>query len=176
MRALLFFMILGLCVSAKAEENSAIPVVKRVGPYLGVAPGSNDLAPNKADLRSVGTTRLISWVGFQMAGPGGRVFIQSTEPLEFDIVSTGEGKIVIDLANSFLHSSNDGRRLETGWFPTAVLWVEAKQHSEQVTRVTIRLREEVGYDVRQQGNYLFFDFRAPQGPVTTPAPTTTPPG
>ena len=176
MRVALFFVILGLFSSAQAEENTSPPVVKRVGPYLGVAPGSNDLAPNKADLRSVGTTRLISWVGFQMTGPGGRVFIQSTEPVEFDIVSTGEGEIVVDLTNSHLHSSNDGRRLDTGWFPTAVLWVEAKQRVDQITRVTIRLREEVGYDVRQQGNYLFFDFRAPQKPVTAPVPAPASPG
>ena len=170
MRFALFFTILGLALSAGAEETTPQPQLKRVGPYMGVAPGSNDQAPGKSALRSIGTTRVVSWVGFQMMGAGGRVFVQGTEPLEFDIVSTGQGQIVVDLANSYLHSNNDGRRLDTGWFPTAVLWVEARQLAGRVTRVTIRLREDVGYDVRQQGNYLFFDFRAPQNPVAPPAP------
>ncbi len=159
----LLLILFPLTVSAEGEEG-----IQRSGPYYGVQPGTQELAPNKSALRSRGVIRIISWVGFQMQGQGGRVFVQSTEPPEFELLGTEPDLIVVDFPNTRLHSKNDGHRLETGWFPTAVLWVEAKQLKKNVTRVFIKLREVVAYDVRQEDNYLFLDFRAPKGPLTAP--------
>lgn len=147
-------------------------VAPRNGPYLGVAPGVRDQAPAKARVHSRGAVRLVTWVGFQMVGPGGRVFIQATEPPVYTLVPGPADEVILELSGTRLHTSNDGRRLETGWFPTAVAWVDAEQRPGDVTRVTIKLRETVGYDLRQEGNYVILDFRPPAAAV---APPQTPP-
>lgn len=141
----------------------------RNGPYLGVQPGMQDVPPHAARARSRGAIRKITWVGFQMAGQGGRVFIQATEPPEYSIVPGAPDEVVLELSKSRLHSRNDARKLETGWFPTAVASVDANQLRGNKVRVSIKLREVVGYDLRQEGNYLFLDFRPPTGPLKPPS-------
>ena len=168
MRLSLFLAMVCIPLPSLAQQGEAQDTIQRSGPYYGVQPGTQELAPNKSALRSRGAIRIISWVGFQMLGQGGRVFVQSTEPPEFELLGTEPDLIVVDFPNSRLHSKNDGHRLETGWFPSAVLWVEAKQRRNNVTRVFIKLREVVGYDVRQEGNYVFLDFRPPKGPISAP--------
>ncbi len=175
MRIALAILVLFCVGDAWAEDTAKSTEVNRLGPYLGVQPGAQDQAPGKSQVRSRGAVRLITWVGFQMAGQGGRVFIQSTEPATYDIVPGNPDEVIIELSNARLHSKNDGRLLDTAWFPTAVLSVKAVQKKKSITRVTIKLREIVGYDLRQEGNYIFLDFRPPQGNLTVPTIQTPTP-
>lgn len=154
--------------TAQAEPTPKTHATTRTGPYLGVQPGMKDLAPGKATVRSKGAIRVVTWVGFQMAGQGGRVFIQSTEPPEYTLVPGEPNQVILELVDTRLHSVNDGRPLDTGWFPTAVARVDARQLKGNRVRITIDLREVVGYDLRQESNYLFLDFRPPVGPITPP--------
>jgi len=167
--------LLGLLCAAplSAENKKENSNILRTGPYLGVQPGANDTAPGKTDARSQGAIRQITWVGFQMSGPGGRVFIQATETPQYDVVPSDPLEIIIELSNSRLHTRNDARPLDTTWFPTAVASVHAKQIKRNVTRVTIKLRQSVGYDLRQEGRYIFLDFRPIKRPVAPPKPATT---
>ena len=168
---------LALAAPAVAQDSSKKQSEedRRDGPYLGVAPGARDTAPGKTKVRSRGAVRYVTWVGFQMVGQGGRVFIQSTEPPVYNLVPGASDEVIVELLDSRLHSTNDARKLETGWFPTAILSVDADQHKRNITRVTIKLREVVGYDLRQEGNYLFLDFRPPTQPIVPPAlPTPEP--
>lgn len=141
----------------------------RTGPYLGVQPGQKDVAPGKVQPSSKGGVRLLTWVGFQMVGEGGRVFIQTNEPPVYEVIPGSPDQVVIELPSTKLHRRNDGRPLRTGYFPTAVAEVDADRIKRDRTRVTIRLREQVGYDLRQEGNYLILDFRPPTKPLTPPA-------
>jgi len=165
--ALFVIVIASVAHGKKPKANSP---VARTGPYLGVQPGANDLAPGKTEVRSRGAIQVVTWVGFQMVTQGGRVFIQSTEPPRYDVVPSDPKSVVIEFANSRLHSKNESRALDTTWFPTAVESVTAKQHRGNKTRVTVKLRQIVGYDLRQQGNYLFLDFRPPTKPITVTKP------
>lgn len=169
--ATLLLALLTLAAAPAGAQDAPTPKTKastRTGPYLGVQPGMKDLAPGKATVRSKGAIRVVTWVGFQMAGQGGRVFVQSTEPPEYTLVPGEPNQVILELTDARLHSQNDGRPLETGWFPTAVSRVDARQLKGNKVRVTIDLREVVGYDLRQEGNYLFLDFRPPTGPITPP--------
>jgi hypothetical protein len=170
-------LFLALAVPAVAQDSTKKQKEedRRDGPYLGVAPGSRDTAPGKTKIRSRGAVRYVTWIGFQMVGQGGRVFIQSTEPPVYNLVPGGADEVIVELLDSRLHSTNDARKLETGLFPTAILSVDADQHSRNVTRVTIKLREVVGYDLRQEGNYLFLDFRPPTKPIVPPKLNTPTP-
>lgn len=161
------FLALALAAPAAAQEDPAA-VNKRQGPYLGVQPGSKDLAPGKSKVRSKGAIRVLSWVGFQMVGQGGRVFLQTSEPPVYTLVPGAADEVVIELPDTRLHSKNDGRPLDAGWFPTAIASVDADQLRGNVVRVRIKLREVVGYDMRQEGNYLFLDFRPPTQPIVPP--------
>lgn len=140
----------------------------RTGPYLGVQPGQKDVAPGKVQPTSKGGVRLLTWVGFQMVGDGGRVFIQTNEPPVYEVVPGSADEVVIELPSTQLHRRNDGRPLRTGYFPTAVLEVDADRVKKDRTRVRIRLREQVGYDLRQEGNYLILDFRPPTKAIVMP--------
>ncbi len=182
MRSVLFHLLLGVALTAPAvamdsasKKKKQTEEDRRDGPYLGVSPGARDTAPGKTKIRSRGAVRYVTWVGFQMVGQGGRVFIQSTEPPVYNLVPGATDEVIVELIDSRLHSTNDARKLETGWFPTAVLSVDADQHRRNVTRVVIKLREVVGYDLRQEGNYLFLDFRPPTKPIVPPKlPTPEP--
>ena len=159
---------LGLPTAANAiEDKESAKVAARNGPYLGVQPGVRDNAPGKIDVRSRGAVRVVTWVGFQMQGAGGRVFLQTTEPAVYNLVPSAADEVVLELADTRLQSHNDGRKLETGFFPTAVAWVDADQ-VKRTTRVVVKLREVVGYDLRQEGNYLILDFRPPTQPLSVP--------
>ncbi|MBU0551033.1 hypothetical protein KKF91_07170 [Myxococcota bacterium] len=165
MRWILYlFLLLPLCAQAKKAEKKA---PTRTGPYLGVQPGTKDTAPGKK-IRKAGKRRLITWVGFQMVGQGGRVFIQSSDKPVYNLVPGASDEVVLEFSNSRLQSFNDGRRLDTGWFPTAVSWIDASQKRGDIVRVVIKLRELVGYDLRQEGDYLFLDFRPPTKPLEPP--------
>ena len=154
-----------------AKQKAA---AERTGPYLGVQPGVKDSAPGKADVRARGALRLMTWVGFQMQGVGGRVFVQTTEPAVYNLVPSLADEIVLEFTDTRLQSGNDARALETGFFPTAVMSVKASQ-ARNITRVVIKLREVVGYDLRQDGNYLMLDFRPPTiTPVAPGNPQTSP--
>ena len=138
--------------------------------YLGVQPGSNDVAPGKKDVRSRGAIKQVTWVGFKMSGLVGRVFIQSTESPEYDVIASDPLEVIIELRNSRLHTKNEGRPLDTTFFPTAVQSITAKQLRGNKTRVTIKLSQSVGYDLRQEGQYLYLDFRPLTQPKVIPAP------
>ncbi len=177
MRILAALLMMITWAPAYADGGETSEEVPRQGrPYLGVQPNVNNQAPDKVGLRSKGAIKLVSWVGFQMVTQGGQVFIQSTEPPQYDIVPSDPKEVVVELSNSRLHSKNEGRTLNTQWFPTAVESVVAKQHRGNKTRVTIKLRQTVGYDLRVQGNYLFLDFRPPTQPIKVeqPKPKVTP--
>ena len=95
-----------------------------------------------------------------MTTPGGRVYSVTSPQYR-----AYADEVVIELTNSRLHSRNESRPLDTTYFPTVVESVTAKQRRGNKTRVTIKLREVVGYDLRQEGNYLFLDFRPPTKPI-----------
>ena len=137
---------------------------------MGVQPGRRDTAPGKS-LPS--GRRVITWIGFEMASAGGRVFVQTNGPPVYKLVPGASNEVVVDFPDTRLRSENDGRPFATTGFPTAVASVEATRHGRRTTRLRIKLRETVGYDMRQQGNYLFLEFRPPTQaltPVPSPAP------
>lgn len=138
----------------------ARPAAHLRGPYLGVAPGTNEDVPRLRRRRKSGL-RVATWVGFQWIGEGGRVFVQANTPPQYTLVPGNPDEIIIDLPETRLRTRNDMRTLDTTMFPTAVASVHAQQLSGDTTRVTIKLREVVGYDLRQEGNFLLLDFRPP---------------
>lgn len=151
---------------------------KTRGPYRGINPGVVDTVRGKTNRAGRRGRVLVTWVGFRMEGDRGRVFIQTTAPVRYTLAPGARDEVIVDLENARLQSRNDGRKLDTSAFPTSVLSVNADQRDRSTTRVTIKLRTPGPYDMRQEGSYLFLDFRPPAllgtdpgaSTLTTPAP------
>ena len=150
------FLILVCMVSIAYASPTASP---RSGPYLGVQPGTRDEAPN-TNLKEVPTTTNdVTWVGFDMRAPGGRVFIQTNQPAKYQVLPTVPTRVKLEIQESALNWKNDGHHLDTRFFPAVVNSVKATP-SDSGTSVTveIKLKHAAAYDLRQEGNYLFIDF------------------
>lgn len=164
-----WFFSAALLTAAPLTTLGAVP--ERDGPYLGIQPGTRDVAPGKVRIQRRGGRAVMTWVGFQMLGTGGgRVFIQTNKPAQYTVVPSAPDEVVLDFEHTRLHRKNDGRKLDTTFFPSAVDWIDADRRGH-TTRVTIHLRERVAYDLRQEGKYLFLDFRPTLAATEAATPT-----
>jgi hypothetical protein len=142
--------------------------------YDGVVPGT--AAKNPLPAAPKGGAHLV-WTGFQMTPTGSRVFLQTTQPVQFDldegrVAKSGKSTLAVRLEGCRIHMANNRRKIDTRFFATPVSGVSARQKGHNV-EVRIALREvasavphsESGPDGTQ---FLVFDF--PPGKAT-PEPT-----
>ena len=148
-----------IVISAFFSVAMAQPKVPaRTGPYLGVQPGLRDVAPNTELRAKRDSDNAVTWIGFDMSSPGGRVFIQTAQTAQYEVVPTEDNEVIITLENCTLNWKNDGHHLDTCWFPTVVKQVQAKVHGKSGVRIRVQLKSSGNYDLRQEGNYIFVDF------------------
>ena len=156
MRFTAFMIMFALISLSIATAEPKVPA--RTGPYLGIQPGLRDVAPN-TELRGTSeSTNALTWVGFDMSSPGGRVFIQTAQTSQYEVLPTADDEVIIELKNCALNWKNDGHHLDTSWFPTAVKQVQAKAKGKASVLIRIQLKASGNYDLRQEGNYIFVDF------------------
>ncbi len=154
MRFAALMIILTFISAAMAQQK--VPV--RTGPYLGIQPGLRDIAPNTELRGSTDSDNALTWVGFDMSSPGGRVFIQTGQTSQYEVIPTEDDEVLIELKNCTLNWKNDGHHLDTSWFPTSVKQVQAKAKGKSDVLIRIQLKGSGNYDLRQEGNYIFVDF------------------
>ncbi|WP_309894277.1 AMIN domain-containing protein [Archangium sp.] len=99
-------------------------------------------------------------VGFAQEPSASRVFLRTTQPVEFN-VTEGEKVVFVVLENTGIAESNNTRPLDTSFFDTAVTSVVADAGPSRTVRVSIRLKEQVSYQTRQNGNELSIEFQRP---------------
>ncbi|HZH77946.1 MAG TPA: AMIN domain-containing protein, partial [Archangium sp.] len=99
-------------------------------------------------------------VGFAQESTASRVFLRTTQPVEFN-VTEGEKVVFVVLENTGIAESNNTRPLDTSFFDTAVTSVVADAGPSRTVRVSIRLKEQVRYQTRQNGNELSIEFQRP---------------
>jgi len=99
-------------------------------------------------------------VGFAQGPSASRVFLRTTQPVEFN-VTEGEKVVFVVLENTGIAESNNTRPLDTSFFDTAVTSVVADAGPSRTVRVAIRLKEQVSYQTRQNGNELSIEFQRP---------------
>lgn len=149
-----------LCLSLSTVALAEPTVQQRSGPYLGVQPGMRDVAPNTNLRTTPSEDNALTWVGFDMTAPGGRVFLQTSAPAQYQVLPTADNEVVLELKNCELNWKNDGHHLDTSWFASsAVKTVQAKPRKGDATVVVrIKLKRSGAYDLRQEGAYIFIDF------------------
>ena len=134
-------------------------------PYSGVNPTLRNFAPGKT-VKSIEGQQKITWIGFQAQGDRAHVFIQSDQPPLYEISKSSDDRVLIDFPSATLHTRNDMRTLDTGFFPTMVRYVKATQVSRTIVRVTIKLRRSsTGYKVKKDKEMLHFFFNSPKTPI-----------
>ncbi len=118
-------------------------------------------APVQGDSAGVSSrSKTMTLVGFQQAPTGSRVFVRTNEPVRYN-VSEGNREVVLELENTRIAESNNTRSLNTSFFDTAVASVDADAGPSRTVRVAIKLKEQVTYETRQEGNEVFIEFQRP---------------
>jgi hypothetical protein len=110
--------------------------------YDGVVPGSAERNPLPA--APPGGPYLV-WTGFQMTAAGSRVFLQTTQPVQYDLTEgrvsrSGKSTLTVRLSNCRIFMANNRRKIDTRYFATPVSAVSARQKRHDI-EVRIALRE-----------------------------------
>jgi hypothetical protein len=99
-------------------------------------------------------------VGFQQQAGGARVYVRTNEPVSYK-VSEGRNEIVLMLENTQIGKGNNTRGLDTSFFDTAVARVDPAVGPDRSVRVSIKLKESVPVQTRQEGNTISLEFPRP---------------
>ncbi|OJT20692.1 hypothetical protein BO221_31175 [Archangium sp. Cb G35] len=120
-------------------------------------------APSQGDSADVSSrSKVMTLVGFRPAPSGSRVFVRTNEPVSYN-VTEGNKEVVLELENTRISESNNTRSLNTSFFDTAVVSVDADPGPSRTVRVAIKLKEQVQFETRQNGNEVSIEFQSPSG-------------
>ncbi|WP_224247894.1 AMIN domain-containing protein [Hyalangium gracile] len=107
-----------------------------------------------------GRRGILEIVGFQQRDGGSRVYVRTSEPVSYK-VSEGRNEIVLMLENTQIGKGNNTRALDTSFFDTAVTRVDPTVGPDRSVRVSIKLKEQVPVQTRQEGNTISLEFARP---------------
>jgi hypothetical protein len=107
-----------------------------------------------------GELRDITGVGFQQLEEVSRVFVKTSDKIQYRVDSSREKLIVVTFENARVPRHNDTRPLETQYFSSPVTQVVAKviEGTSPSVNLEIRLRKKVPYKVTQTAGMVAIDF------------------
>jgi hypothetical protein len=139
----------------KAEEPRA-----STGTRVASAEVPRRAEPESPSPASVsGRRKTLELVGFQQQSGSARVYVRTNEPVSYK-VSEGRNEIVLMLENTQIGKGNT-RALDTSFFDTAVARVDPTVGPDRSVRVSIKLKESVSVQTRQEGNTISLEFPRP---------------
>jgi len=100
----------------------------------------------------------MTFVGFQPAASGARVFVRTNGPVHYTVQQEGDKKVVLELENTRIGTRNSRRPLDTSFFDTAVAMVAPNPAGNRTVRVEISLKEAVSFQTKQDGNEVSVEF------------------
>lgn len=120
----------------------AVPGPAPAQTYDGVVPGPSGKNPLPAAPK--GGPYLV-WTGFQMTATGSRVFLQTTQPVQFDLnegaaKKSGKSALAVLLRGCRIYMANNRRKIDTRFFATPLAEISARQRGHDV-EVRLALRE-----------------------------------
>ncbi len=129
-------------VTPLEKSMEAVPGPALGMKYEGVVPGPTGRNPLPAAPK--GGPYLV-WTGFQMTATGSRVFLQTTQSVQFDlnegaVKKSGKSKLSVFLRGCRIYMANNRRKIDTRFFATPVAGVSARQRGRDV-EVRLALRE-----------------------------------
>jgi len=147
------------------EKGAEKPKPKPEQSYHGVTPGSGNSLPRVEELKNRPGT-WVTWPGFTMKKDGGsRVFLQTTLTLEYAVDKTtrpAAKKLVLDLKEAQVYTSNNHNPLVTTYFNTPVRRVYLKKKGKTlnlIIELRVKKEPEISQKTDEDGyHYLFIDF------------------
>jgi hypothetical protein len=136
----------GLAAALFAAETAAPADSVPARPVFAVVPGGAG-SPLAAGPKG-GPPRLV-WTGFQVTDAGSRVFVQTTGPIEIEVVASDKAELTVTLRNCRIHMRNNSRTLDTRFFASPVQQIAVHQRRRDV-RLDIALKEPVQATTHQQ--------------------------
>ena len=141
----------------KTAEPPAVeepPVVVDQGPagYKGVTPPSRLVPENQKTFAKTSGNQL-SWIGFMPEQNAHRIFIQTSQPTQFERLATPSDRVELLISNTKLAVHNNQRELDMTYFQTPFAKAKAVRSGTGV-KIIVQLKEAVPCDVRQNGNMI----------------------
>ena len=129
-------------VTPLEKTMEAVPGPALGQKYDGVVPGPAGKNPLPAAPK--GGPYLV-WTGFQMTATGSRIFLQTTQPVPFDLKEGAAKKsdksmLAVLLHDCRIYMANNRRKIDTRFFATPIAGISARQRGHNV-EVHVALRE-----------------------------------
>ena len=81
--------------------------------------------------------------------------------MRYTVSEGAEGTLILELENTRIGLNNNTRALDTSFFDTAVAAVDPMSGPSRTVRIAIRLKSQVPYQARQDGNEVSLEFPRP---------------
>ena len=133
------------------------------GPQVSVQ--GTEPTPLPTPSASPGKTAVLTRIDFKQLDHRSRIAISSTGDLAFEPKIVSKNILVVDLKNAFIPKHLQ-RPLDTGEFESAVEYVtleNVKRGKANDARISIRLSQDVPYDITKEGKDIFIDVDKPKG-------------
>ena len=114
---------------------------------------------------SPGKTAVLTRIDFKQLDHRSRIAISSTGDLAFEPKIVSKNILVVDLKNAFIPKHLQ-RPLDTGEFESVIEYVtleNVKRGKANDARISIRLSQDVPYDITKEGKDIFIDVEKPVG-------------
>jgi len=104
--------------------------------------------------------RVMNWVGFQQMQEASRVFVRTSDTVNYRVDTSREGVVVLVLENTRVPLRNNTRMLDTHFFDGPVLYIQPKiiEDTSPSVRIEIHLRKKVAFKETKSENTLALDF------------------
>ncbi|HZI04562.1 MAG TPA: AMIN domain-containing protein [Archangium sp.] len=144
---------------AAAEERKRQQAEARQAPRVAQAETPRRAPPEQGDSAGVSSRRkTMTLVGFKQEPTGSRVFVRTNEPVRYSVTENNR-VVVLELENTSIAESNNTRSMNTSFFDTPVVSVDADVGPSRTVRVAIKLKEQATYETRQDGNEVSIEFQ-----------------
>lgn len=135
-----------------APEEPPVQIDNGPAGYKGVTPPSRMVPENQNTFAKTSGNQL-SWIGFMPEQNAHRVFVQTSQPTQFERLATPSDRVEILISNTKLAVHNNQRELDMTYFQTPFAKAKAVRSGTGV-KVIVQLKEAVPCDVRQNGNMI----------------------
>ncbi len=146
---------------ADANANANGSATSAAGDKLTLVQGPPPAPSVRPAVGDSGKHRMLTFVGFKQDPGATRIYLRTTEPVQYAVSQSDDTTIVVTLENTRISQANNARALDTSFFDTPVATVTPGSGAGQSVRVSIKLKANAPYRTRQEGNELYVDFPRP---------------
>lgn len=138
--------------AAAAAPSEPVTLNQDKKGYKGVTPPTR-LVPENLSTFTKTSGNQLSWIGFMPEDSSHRIFIQTSQPTNYERLASSQDRVEILLSNTKLAVSNNNRELDMTYFQTPFSKAKATQNGTGV-KVVVQLKEAVPCEVKQHDNMI----------------------